>query len=433
MNKFIHILLFLSFFTCLNSFGQELDANAPKAAPVSIADKLVEQCDLGNYMSCQRAGNYFDAQKENEKAIKYLERACRGNLKIACLKYQCKSGTFASCYMLGAMAEEKSPEKAKLYFKRACDGEIDAGCHKLKGDTQATMLMFVAIILVGIAVLVISRTMFQDESQFKASEQLEDDGEKENIAKKGIVLKYSRPLFKRYISPIVGQMKAKKKIREKYKRILYTSGLSNVMTPDDFYSFKIFLILGFPMLFMGVRSFIDADWPLSYIPGIAIFGYFYPDIWIKGMVQQRQRGVLMAMPFAVDMLALSVEAGLDFIAAMHKVNEKAKRSPLVEEFEILLKEIKVGASRAEALRNMSWRIDMIEVSSFCATLIAADSVGASIGPILKNLSVDMRQKKSADIEKQAAKAATKILIPMIFFIVPSVLLMIAAPMVADYM
>ena len=138
------------------------------------------------------------------------------------------------------------------------------------------------------------------------------------------------------------------------------------------------------------------------------------------------------MPFVVDMLALSIEAGLDFIAAIAKVLEKAPPSPLVDEFEILLKEIRVGSSRAEALRQFSWRNQSIVVSSFCATLISADSVGASIGPILKTLGKEMRQKRSAEVEKKAAAAATKMLLPMMAFILPAILIIIMAPMVLQF-
>jgi tight adherence protein C len=139
------------------------------------------------------------------------------------------------------------------------------------------------------------------------------------------------------------------------------------------------------------------------------------------------------MPFVVDMLALSVEAGLDFVAAMQKVIEKAPPSALVDEFETLIKETKVGASRAEALRGLSWRIDTLPISSFCATLIAADSVGANIGPILKTLAQELREKRSSMIEQKGAQAATKILIPMIFFVLPAVLIIIAAPIALQLM
>ena len=80
---------------------------------------------------------------------------------------------------------------------------------------------------------------------------------------------------------------------------------------------------------------------------------------------------------------------------------------------------------------MAWRIDLIQISSFCATLIAADSVGASIGPILKALSAEIRQKRSSDVEKAGATAATKILFPMLFLIVPAVFIIVAAPLVLE--
>ncbi len=224
-------------------------------------------------------------------------------------------------------------------------------------------------------------------------------------------------------------MKQKKKIKEKYKRPLASAGLNNFLTPEDFFSFKLFLIFGFPIVFLLLRTFLEEDWPLKLLVLIVVAGYFYPDLWIRGKIKSRQKEITYNMPFSVDMLALSVEAGLDFVAAMSKVIGKAKPNPLTDEFSIMIKEIKIGASRAEALRNMAWRIDLIQVSSFCATLIAADSVGASIGPILKTLSNEIRQKKSAEIEKAGATAATKILFPMLFLIVPAVFIIVAAPII----
>ena len=184
---------------------------------------------------------------------------------------------------------------------------------------------------------------------------------------------------------------------------------------------------------MGLRAFLEETWPLAYVPIVSVIGFFYPNIWLSGKIEQRKADVIKGMPFIVDMLALSVEAGLDFVAAMQKVIEKAPRSPLVDEFETLIKETKVGSSRAEALRQLSWRVDTIQVSSFCATLIAADAVGASIGPILKTLSKEIRQARSAIAEKKGATAATKIIIPTIFLIIPSVGIVIMGPVVMQLM
>lgn len=297
------------------------------------------------------------------------------------------------------------------------------------------MLMYASLALMGLSVFLVTSLMFQEEDEYKAQEKLESGAgsDKESLAQHGIVLRYSRPFFRRYVTPIVQSFKNKKKIREKYKRNLASAGLTDILTPEDFFSFKLFLIVGFPIVFLGLRTFLEETWPMEYIFFISIFGFFYPDIWIKGKIQERQADVMRNMPFAVDMLALSVEAGLDFIAAMSKVNEKAKPSALTKEFEILMKEIQIGASRAEALRNMAWRVDLINISSFCATLIAADSVGASIGPILKALSAEIRQKRSSEVEKAGATAATKILFPMLFLIVPAVFIIVAAPLALEAM
>lgn len=352
-------------------------------------------------------------------------------LYLSCLNEQPDS-----CIRISKLCSSEDNQKMCEFRKQICN-ESTMACQIIgehEDRTQSETIFWGAILAMGLAAFIISRSVFQDEEEFQAGEKLDEgSSKKDSAANAGAILKYSRPFFKRYVSPIVGGMKNKKKIKEKYRRPLASAGLTQILTPEDFYSFKLFLIFGFPVTFLGVRQFLEETWPLEMIPLIALIGFYYPDIWIHGTIKKRQEEVLRGMPFCVDMLALSVEAGLDFIAAMTKVIEKAPPTALSQEFEILIKEIKVGASRAEALRNMAWRIDLIQVSSFTATLIAADSVGASVGPILKALGNEIRQKRSSDIEKQGATAATKILIPMIFFIVPSVLCIIMGPVAVDYL
>lgn len=373
----------------------------------------------------------------------YTDKRKRAEL----LDYSCKKNNQASCFELGLLYQSFKEDKfkhdgidykaeAKKIISESCKNGEKAACDFLKGEQLyegSKLLYWSSIILIGIAVWIVTQMMFQDNEAFQAQQKLEDGEElkSQKANTQGIVLQYSRPFFKRYISPVVAQMKNKKAIKEKYKRKLASAGLTDVLTTEDFFAFKLFLIIGFPILFFIIRYFMEENWPLTYVPIVAAIGFIYPDFWIKGKIEQRQKEIINGMPFSVDMLALAVEAGLDFIAAMTKVVEKAKPGPLTEEFEILIKEIKVGASRAEALRNMAWRADLIPISSFCATLIAADSVGASIGPILKALSLEIRQKKSAQIEKEGSTAATKILFPMMIFILPAVLLMVFAPMLIE--
>lgn len=301
--------------------------------------------------------------------------------------------------------------------------------------TGDPVLLYASYFLFGLAVFLIMQTFFKDEDRFKAELRLDeaDEDEKKKLPN-DVVLKYSQPFFKRYISPVVKSMKYKRKIKEKYKRKLASSGMNKFLTPEDFFAFKLFLIIGFPVVYLFGGKFIEIDVDISYVPFLIVAGFFYPDMWIKEKIKKRQEEILLNMPFVTDMLALSVEAGLDFVSAIQKVIEKAPPSALVDEFDIFLKETRVGASRAEALRALSWRIDMLPVSSFCATLIAADSVGSSnLAPILKELSAEIRQKRSSDVEKKGAQASTKMLFPMMFLILPAVVLIIAAPFVIGFM
>lgn len=369
----------------------------------------------------------------NTKAESYNDMSGRQIFDM--YKESCDKGYAANCYQLALIYKSREDQAHyREYVEKACTGGEVLACRDASGQDPypgSKVLYFAAIALIGIAVFIITKTIFQDEDQYQAQEKLDDSKGGEDIGRYGVILKFSRPFFRRYFTPIISSMKNKKDIKEKYKRPLASAGLTNVLTPEDFFSFKLFLIIGFPIVFIIAKIFTEADWSLSLIPIVALVGYYYPNIWMNGKIEERRLEIVANMPFGVDMLALSVEAGLDFIAAMAKVNEKAKPNALSEEFDIVIKEIKIGASRAEALRGMAWRIDMIQVSSFCATLIAADSVGASIGPILKALAVEIRQKKSAEVEKAGATAATKILFPMMFLIIPSVLLIVFSPIVLE--
>lgn len=294
------------------------------------------------------------------------------------------------------------------------------------------ILKWAPAILIFIAIFIIVRVFMEEQDKFKTQEALEDAENIAKVKKQPFFIKITRPFYKRYFLPMT-QGKNKQKYRTKYRQQLANAGLLKDMTPEEFMALKFFMILGGPFAFLIVRFVMEENWPLSITPVMGLVGYIYPNIWLKGLIANRAEEILRSMPFIVDMLALSVEAGLDFMAAIQRVIEKAPASALNEEFETLVRETKIGSSRAEGLRQMGWRINIIEINSFCATLIAADSVGASIGPLLKQLSSELRVKRSARAEQAGATAATKILIPMIFFILPAVLVAIFAPMVLKMM
>lgn len=287
----------------------------------------------------------------------------------------------------------------------------------------------IAYLALGLAIYFITRTVFSDEEKRSAGRQLgnyrADAPDAGNI-----ILRASRPIFSRYIVPIVEDLKVDKS-RKILKKKLASAGLTDALTPDELYSFKLFLIIGFPLLLLFCRfAWQMEDIPPWAYPVSMLIGYYYPDkLWLSGVIKRRQEDIRRAMPFVVDLLALSTEAGLDFMGAIGKVVAKAKPSPLVQEFEMMLKEIKVGSSRAEAMRNLAWRCDMMEINSFIAVLVSADEMGASIGKILRQQSEQVRLDRFIRAEKAGAAATQAILLPMIMFIIPAVFIIIFGPFI----
>lgn len=306
--------------------------------------------------------------------------------------------------------------------------------YKVINDTPTVtgnkLIYYAALSLIGFAFFFAAFNYLKQEERYNADEKFSDqtdEAEQKKNQKQDLILKYSKPIIKRYFQDTIGQMKGIEKVKEKYKRPLANAGLLRSMSAVEFYSLKFLLIIAFPLMYLFLRWFLESDLPTDYAFFAAGFGYFFPEIWLKYKTQKRREEMFLAMPFIVDMLALSIEAGLDFIAAISRVIEKAPPSALTEEFEIMIKEIKIGSSRGEALRQLSWRVDEISVNSFCATLIAADSVGASVGPVLKSISRELRNKRSALVEKKAAQAASKIMIPMILIILPAIGIVVFVP------
>jgi len=182
----------------------------------------------------------------------------------------------------------------------------------------------------------------------------------------------------------------------------------------------VFLLLGvFLSLWLNLS-------PVSWIVA-ALFGAVYPLIWLRDRVKSRHHAITRALPYNLDLLTLSVEAGLDFAAALGKVVEKGRRGPLRDELATTLKELKFGKTREEALRNLSARVDLPTLTSFVHALIQADKMGTSLGKILRILSTQMRVDRTQRAEKLANEAPVKLLLPLIGFIFPTIFIMLFGP------
>ena len=157
-----------------------------------------------------------------------------------------------------------------------------------------------------------------------------------------------------------------------------------------------------------------------------VLGYFFPDLWIRSRINGRQKQVRKAMPDALDLLTICVEAGLGFDAAMSKVNEKWDNE-LSLAFGRVIREIQLGKLRRDALRDMSDRLGLPEMTSFVAAVIQSEMLGVSMAKVLRIQSDQMRIRRRQHAEEEAHKAPIKMIFPMGIFIFPSLMIVLLTP------
>ncbi len=297
-------------------------------------------------------------------------------------------------------------------------------------STAGQYVIWMAYLLLGISVYLVARMLLREQEVREAQERLE---EVSDIRISDPIARMLQPFYRQYLVPVVRGKPFWDIRRTVFRRKLVSAGMKDELTADEIIALKILLIVVFPLLgsLLKVLGMMDVSW--IWIPLSGVLGWFYPNFILSRKIERRRIEILKSMPFIVDLLALTTEAGLDFIGAIGKVVEKANPSPLIDELEQLLKEIKVGASRNEAMREMSNRIDLKEVRSFIAILISADQMGAPIGKTLRQQSETIRSDRFVRAEKAGAAASQKLLLPLVFFILPAVLLMVFGPFFLSFL
>ena len=205
---------------------------------------------------------------------------------------------------------------------------------------------------------------------------------------------------------------------------IIVAGKRNSIQPDEVFGMMLFL--GAMGLGFGLFTYKTLE-ILSFAVIFPMVGFFLPYLWLMEAARKRQKTITRQLPFAMDLMTLTVEAGLDFSVALQRIINEMGRGPLADEFTELLREIRLGSSRKEALRSLAERVQVTSLRSVCSALIQADEVGASLVPILKILSETLRQQRSSRAEEMAGKAPVKMLAPLILCIFPCVFIVIFGP------
>lgn len=165
----------------------------------------------------------------------------------------------------------------------------------------------------------------------------------------------------------------------------------------------------------------------------AAFGMYMPVLWLRGRLRKRQEDIRHGLPYALDLLTLSVESGLDFTQALIRIVRKLGNTALAVELGQMVRDIQLGRTRAQALRELGRRVEVSELNSIVSALIQADELGSSLGQILRIQSDQLRQRRSQAAEKLAMEAPVKLLLPLILFIFPTIFLIIFGPMALKFM
>ena len=213
---------------------------------------------------------------------------------------------------------------------------------------------------------------------------------------------------------------------------LVAAGLNQRLTVSSFLAIKggTTVAGGLFGLLLGVTgSFASA---VLFIPIFGGLGFLIPDWTLTFKIRSRREKIRSDLPDALDLLAVSVEAGLGFDGAVTKLTEHME-GPLVEEFALMLNEIRVGEARSVALRKMAERVDAMELSNFVRAVIQADQLGISLARILRVQAADTRLRRQAAAEEKAMKAPIKMLLPTVFFIFPSMFIVILGPAMLNIM
>lgn len=216
-----------------------------------------------------------------------------------------------------------------------------------------------------------------------------------------------------------------RRLREKLEVLLGRAGHPGELTAAEVAALSE--LGGCALTPLGLALWLCLELTPLVLPAAVVLGASYPLLWLRDKAKARAQAIVRALPYNLDLLTLSVEAGLDFAAAIGKVVEKGRRGPLADELSLLLRELRLGKTREEALRNLAARVGIASVSSLVSALVQADRMGTPLGKVLRILATQLRVERTQRAEKLANEAPVKMLFPLVCFIFPTVFLMLFGP------
>ena len=235
------------------------------------------------------------------------------------------------------------------------------------------------------------------------------------------------PVFHRFTGFLAGLMPQKNV--DKLNTMLIQAGSPGGLTAMDFVGIRFVLAIGAGAGYFLIMGHSDPFFTAIRNSAIALFvGFMFPKLWLNQRIKQRKVAIRRALPDALDMLTIGVEAGLAFESALLRVGEQWDNA-LTEEFRRAVSELRIGVPRNEALRHMAERNGVPELTTFIAVLIQSNMLGMSIAQVLHTQADQMRLKRRQMAEEQAHSATVKIVLVLVLFIFPAMFIVILGPIV----
>jgi len=285
-------------------------------------------------------------------------------------------------------------------------------------------------LLVVVVVLVTMRQTSSVQSIDERLDELASLGQSVTLEE----LELSQPFSQRVLIPMIESLS---KLAQRFtpqhtieasRHKIELAGLAHKVKPVQFLGYRMAaaIVLGGLSLLIAFSSALPIFQRLLVILVAFVLGYMLPSVWLGSKITTRQTNILKALPDALDLLTICVEAGLGFDAAMSKVAEKWENE-LSYAFMRTVQEMQLGKLRREALRNMANSMDVPDMTTFVAAIIQADTLGVSMAKVMRIQSDTMRTKRRQRAEEKARQAPIKMMFPLVFFIFPTILIVLLGP------
>ncbi len=243
-----------------------------------------------------------------------------------------------------------------------------------------------------------------------------------------IIFRIFKPLVQLFSHHI--RMRMGQTYFEKIHQKIGTAGMTYTFLPEELVTLRfIFCALATAIAAFIFNSFDSIEARMLTL-GIPVLGFFYPDIWLKDRITTRRTLIEKQFPFLMDLLILSMKAGLNYATSLAQTVDSLPQGPVKDEFSRYLRELKAGKNRREALLGLAKRVDVSSVSNFVAALNQADETGGEIGEVLKAQAIHRRIERFNLAEKKANQAPVKLLFPLVLFLFPVLFMIIAFVMAA---